>query len=307
MKTLTNSTSVSGGIARIMNDRFNARICFDANNDGGTPEAIAAAAAAKVIADAADKAAADKAAADKVIADAAAAAAAAAKGKPPTDAEAKLLKELMELKAKVKTFDGIDPEETRKLQAEKKTQEDAAKAAEIKALEAAGEFDRVKKMMADEHNRAIEALTAAAKKDNEELLLARAKINDLTIGHSFLNSNFIKTELVLPPTKARAAYGSHFEDENGTIVGYDKPAGAPARTKLVDGAGTPMDFETAMKRIVEADPDKDSIVRSKLAPGAGSTTTTTRVDSKAPVNTEIKGVNRMVAALNARDAAKKAG
>lgn len=244
--------------------------------------AAAAAAAAKVISDkaaadaaAAAKVAADKVIADKVAADAAEAARLAAAGGGLSDDAAKLLKENMKQKklleenaAKLKEFEGIDVAAVRKLLADK---------VEAEKLEAEkkGEWDRLKKMMADEH-------TTALKKAMDELAAERSaksqadgKINDLTIGSAFSSSEFVTKETVLPPSKARAIYGAHFEIEGAQIVAFDKPKGAEARTKLVDGAGQPLSFEAAVKKIVESDPDHASIRRSKLANGAGSITDST--------------------------------
>jgi len=196
-----------------------------------------------------------------------------------SDKEAELLREVMERKAKLKAaeealaaantklkeFEGIDPNEVRKLIAEKRE-------AERKAAEAAGDFERVKAMMAEEHAKEVEKIKAEAAEIKSALEAAQQRIADLTIGSAFSNSSFVAEDLVLTPAKARVVYGSHCEVEDDEVVVYDKPRGAKDRTKLVDGQGRPLRFDDAIRKLVDADPDRDSIVRSKLKEGAKSGT-----------------------------------
>lgn len=126
----------------------------------------------------------------------------------------------------------------------------------------------------------------------------QAQIVELTVGHSFDNSGFIRDEMVLTPRKARVVYGDHFDVEDGRLVGYDKPRGTGERTKLVDGKGEPLGFEEAMRKIVEIDPDRDNLLKSKLKQGADSADKKPAVVevalSKKP---EPKGISKIEAAL----------
>jgi len=277
---------------------------FDADDGtGGGGGGDAAAIAAKA---AADKAAADAA---KAAADEAAAAAAAAKDKDEklTDKEAALLKDVMkqkEARRKAeadladlnKKFDGIDPEAARAAAAAVKTREE-------EDLRKAGDFDRLKERMATEHARETEALKTANKKMADDLAANKSVVERLTLGAEFATSTFIKDELTLTPNKAKVIYGPYFEIEGTEVVGYDKPVGDQGRTKLVDASGTPFKFEEALKRLVEADPDRDQIVKSKAKPGASSSPG----PGGKPKPDEIKvvGVNRIAALLNAAQDAKK--
>ncbi|UUZ75518.1 hypothetical protein LP414_27770 [Polaromonas sp. P1(28)-13] len=54
------------------------------------------------------------------------------------------------------------------------------------------------------------------------------------------------------------------------MVGYDKPRGAANRTALIDQHGSNVDFDVSLRKIVEADPDKDHMLKSKVKAGAGS-------------------------------------
>lgn len=255
---------------------------------------------------AAAKAAADKAAAEKAAADAAKAGEGGdgdegGKGKP-SDEAAKLLKEVMEKKArikelqeaqaasvaKLKEFEGIDPVEVKKLLAERKT-------AEQRKLEEAGQWDALKKQMNDAHQTELTAKEQAIAAERAAKEAAQNKIAELTVGNSFGTSAFIRDEMALTVSKARIVYGSHFEFDGERVVGYDKPAGAKDRVQLVDGKGDPLPFEQALKKLVEADPDRDQLLKSKKQPGAGS-----RTDDKgkaADRTTELSARDKIAAGL----------
>lgn len=254
----------------------------------------------------ADKAAADKAAADKAAADKTEAEKAAADkaGNQPTDAEAKLLKEVMQKKEALKTaeaeaaaakarlaeFDGIDAAAVKKLMAEQKAAEEAQ-------LVAKGEFDTLKARMAEEHTKVTMSLQDQIKALQEQLAAKERDVDELSVGSQFSQSKFIGEETTIPPSKARALYGAHFELEDGKIVGYDKPRGSAGRAPLVDQFGNPVAFEDAMRKIIEADPDKDSLLRSKVKPGAGSESKTAK---KLPDTSQkpVGSISKISAGLN---------
>ena len=196
-------------------------------------------------------------------------------GKPkPTDKEAELIKEVMkrkqresdlkteldEMKAK---FEGIDPEEVKKIIKERKEQEDAD-------LEARGEFERLKQRMADEHKAEVTTLKDKIQELENSRNQRDGEIDSLTVGAQFAQSAFIGSELTLTASKARQLYSTHFDRVDGEIVGYDKPRGASNRTQLVNSAGEALSFDDAMRKIIEADPERDALLRSKMKPGSGS-------------------------------------
>lgn len=195
----------------------------------------------------------------------------------PSDEEAKLLKEVMKRKdseralqqkleeqsAALKQFEGIDPAAVRKLL-------DEQKAAETKALEDKGEWDRLKTRMGEEHANETKSLKDQIASLTAALGEKDSAINEMTVGSSFTGSEFINKELTLTPSKARVIYGAHFELEDGKVIGYDKPKGAANRTALVDSYGNPVGFEVALRKIVEADPDSAHLLRAGVKPGAQS-------------------------------------
>jgi hypothetical protein len=216
---------------------------------------------------------------------------------PRTDAEkAALLREVMEKKNKLrdaedrlKTFEGVDPVKYREL---------VAQAAEKERLdaEAKGDFERVKTMMAEAHSTEKQALEAELKELRAQLSKKDGTIDDLTVGNAFGSSSFISEAMVLSPTKSRVLYGSHFEIEEGRVVAYDKPRGSADRTKLVNASGDALGFDAALEKIVHADPDKKSVLRSVAKPGAGSGTTPGASKEKSAAS-NVYGVDRIRAAL----------
>lgn len=200
----------------------------------------------------------------------------------------KLAEEREQLKATLAQFEGIDVEEVKRLVTEKQ-------AAEEDKLKKAGEWDRLKAQMLEVHNREKQTLAEQLKAREDELSQLRSTIGDLTVGNAFGNSKFINNDLTIPASKARVLYGSHFDFEDGRLVGYDKPAGAKDRTMLIDGAGEPLAFEDALQKIVQSDPDYVSIAKSKIKVGANSGT---KGSDKAPeMKPDVRGVSRIAAGL----------
>jgi len=272
------------------------RIAFsppDDNGTGKTAEELAAEAAAADAAAAAAKTADDKTAEEQAAADAAAAAAAAEAGGKDKGLLAEVMakkNKIKELEANLAKFEGIDPVAVRALIDEKR-------AAELSAEEAKGNFARVKEMMVEEHGKATQTLQEQVDALTAQIAERDGTINDLTIGRSFSESTFIGDELIMPRGKARTLYSGHFEVVDGKIVGYDKPSGAKDRTELVGADGKPVSFEDAIKRIIDSDPDKDSLYRDKAKAGAGSSSKKVQVGK--PAVTTGRGVDRILASLNA--------
>lgn len=243
-------------------------------------------------------------------AEAAAAAAALAKaGTKPSDAEAKLLKDVMrqkeataaakaEAEALRKLYEGIDPDKARA---------QAVKAAddERKAAEARGEYDRILAQVAATHKVELAAAAERAGVSNASVLALQQQVADLTVGSAFSASTLVKDDLTLTSTKARVIFGTHFEFKEGRVIGYDKPAGASDRTPLVDSTGQALSFDEALSRIVEADPDRDSLRRSKMKQGAGSGSNPGAKQGQAAGEaTKLDGAARIARGLKALNLSK---
>lgn len=260
--------------------------------NGGTDDDAAAKAAA-------EKAEADKIAAEKAEADRLAAEKAGDDKDKDKTKDNGLLAEVMakknkikELEATIARFEGIDPDAVRALLDEKRK-------AELSAEEAKGNFERVKEMMAEEHTKDKKSLQDTIADLQKALEGANGTINDLTVGRSFSESKFIGEDLVLPRAKARAIYSGHFDVVDGQIVGFDKPVGAKERTQLIDAAGKPVSFDEAIKRIIDADPEKESLYRDKAKVGAGSTSQKVADPKVENKDKALFGAARILAGLNA--------
>ena len=220
----------------------------------------------------------------------------------PSEKEAALIKEVMKKKGKIKEletqlgnlnsqlkrFEGIDPEAVRELLKQKEE-------VETKKLEEKGEWEKLKQQILSAHGKEVSGLADELATVKKQLSEKDTLIEKLTIGHSFDSSKYIGEELLLTPSKARVIYGSHFDIEDGKVVGYDKPRGDSGRVQLIGGDGEPLSFEDAMKKIIDTDQDRDNLIRSKARAGAGSSTTprATPKDSKP----KPKGVSRIHAAI----------
>ncbi len=81
------------------------------------------------------------------------------------------------------------------------------------------------------------------------------------------------------------------------MVGYDKPRGAQNRTALVDQYGNAIAFDHAMRKIVEADPEKDHLLRSKVKPGAGSSSSKQGASTSTPLGKSTDPLSRIANGL----------
>lgn len=237
-------------------------------------EKAAAEAAAKEAAEkaAADKAKADQEAADKAAADKAAAdavAASAAGNEELTAAQA----EIARLQAIADKFAGLDPEAARKAIADAEVATKAAAEAEKEKLKAEGNFEKLREMQAAEAEAAIKAAQEAKEAAIAEAKAAREELVKAKVETAFANSTFLQAETILPAPHAQRLYGDHVEVENGVVIVYDKPAGADKRAKIMDSKGNALPFNDAIAKLIEADPAKDSLLKTKTVPGAASTTT----------------------------------
>ena len=233
-----------------------------------------------------------------------------------SDKEAALLKEVMEKKEalnkarqqatqaetqakelsdRLAKFDGIDLDQVKQLLQEKQDRETAE-------LEKKGEWERVKSTMAEQHQKELDKVKAESGSKATELADELSKrdrqIHELTIGRSFSESNFIRESLTLTANKARVIYGSHFELKDGKVTAYDKPTGSEDRTPLVDGNGEPLNFEKAIEKLVELDPDRDNLLKSKIRAGAGSENDPNAGRNKDK-GTQLRGKDRIQAAIAA--------
>ncbi len=247
----------------------------------------------------------DQATLDKADADAATVIAAKTESEKSkvTDAEAKLLKEVMDKKAALtKTKEELTAAKTILAQLEELGGVDALKAlalekkdTDAKKLEEKGEWSRLKQQMNDEHGKVLTDKVNQIEGAIQENKKLQEQISDLTVGSAFATSTFIKEGLIMPISKVKTLYGGHFEFKDGAVVAYDKPVGYAERTLFVDAKGDPLGFDLAMAKIIDADPDREHLLKSKAKAGAGSTTIT-KTKAATDLN-NLRGSERVSAAL----------
>lgn len=223
----------------------------------------------------------------------------------PSDAEAKLLKEVMALKEKQKLADA-ELKAFKDAAGESKPEDlkaliEAKKAADLAALEKRGEYDRILEQVKTEHAKAIETLQAEL--DATKLLVSQKDdtLVELTVGRSFSESVFIREKSVLPASIARNQFGSHVDIVDGAAVVYDKPRGSAERTPLVGADGKAKSFEDGIAALYAAHPDHASLIKAQGKPGAGSQNAD--LGGKKPENqkTEVSGVGRIALGLNKKN------
>lgn len=230
-----------------------------------------------------------------------------ANGNKPSDAEAKLLKELMEYKGKAKTA-AEELKAYKDAAGESKPEElkaliEAKKAAEREALEKRGEYDRVLEQVKGEHAKELETLRKQLEEKN--LLLSQRDENlvELTVGRAFSESPFIREKSILPASIARKEFGAHVDLVDGIPVVYDKPRGAAERTPLVGGDGKPKSFEDGIAALYASHPEAASMIRTTAKPGARSQNED--LGGKKPGDEGNKavpvGAGRIAAALKAKE------
>ncbi|MPS48543.1 MAG: hypothetical protein E2592_06050 [Methylobacillus sp.] len=188
---------------------------------------------------------------------------------------------------RLKAFEGIDPEKVRELLAEKSK-------AEAEQLEAKGQWDKLKAQMVEAHTSEVNTLKGANSDLEAKLKAANGQIAELTVGQKFSNSTFISEKTLLTPSKARKIYGEHFDiQEDGSVVAFDKPRGDAKRVPLVDSVGDNLGFDAAIKKLVEADPDRDHILKSDVKPGSNSRTEKGKSSQKQEGDESAVGKNRI--------------
>ena len=158
--------------------------------------------------------------------------------------------------AKLKAFNGIDDAEAAK-----------------KALGIVKNLDEKKLVDAGK----VEEVKAAAIKATEEKYapivqkaekLEKDLYNEM-IGGAFARSKFISDKLAIPSDLVQARFGSQFEIKDGKIVAKD------ANGNPIYSRGKPgeiADFDEALGIIVDAYPQKDSILKGKSGGGTGVST-----------------------------------
>lgn len=154
---------------------------------------------------------------------------------------------------KLKEYDGLDPAEARNAL-------EQIKNIDRKKLVDAGEVEKVKSEIAKGYETKLAELENKFKEAESQLYQEK-------IGGSFARSKFITDKMAIPADFVQARFGDQFKIEEGKIVAYDKSG-----SKIYSRAkpGELADFDEALEILVDAYPQKDSILKGSGASGAGT-------------------------------------
>jgi len=171
------------------------------------------------------------------------------------NSEAKGHREAKETAEKaLKAFEGIsDPEAALRAMTTLKNLDD-------KKLVDAGEVEKVKA-------EAIKAVRAEFEPIVKERDSLKGELYGEKIGGSFARSKFIADKIAIPSDLLQARFGNNFEIKDGKIVAKDHAGNAIySRAK----PGEVADFEEAIEMLVDAYPQKDSIMKGTGSSGSGA-------------------------------------
>jgi hypothetical protein len=189
-----------------------------------------------------------------------------------------LRKQLEELQAQTARFQGLDPDKAREAIKVAEEADKARVAAEKEKAKAEGNFEKLRELQQAEAEALVNSAKEEAERAKAEAEAARQELARAKVETAFANSKFLQEETILSGPKAQRLFADHVEIEDGKVVVYDAPAGSNRRAQIMDAKGNPLSFNDAIKKVIENDPDKDTLLRTKTKPGAGSSTT----DGKSP-------------------------
>jgi hypothetical protein len=169
------------------------------------------------------------------------------------NAEAKTHREGKEVaEAALKAFEGLDAAAAKDAISKLKTIDD-------KKLIDAGEVEKVKA----EAIKAIEEKYAPVLKERDDL---KTLLDNEMIGGSFARSKFAAEKLAIPADFVQSRFEKNFKREDGKVVGHDQ-----AGNKIYSKArpGELADFDEALEILVDAYPQKASILKGNGHSGGG--------------------------------------
>lgn len=162
--------------------------------------------------------------------------------------------QLAELKAKLKSYDGIDdPESARKAL-------DMISKLDQKKLVEVGEIDRVRAEIA----KGYEAKLGDATKERDSL---REELYNERVGGAFSRSKVISEKFAVPPDMIQARFGENFGIDGGKLYAVDSNG-----NKLYSRVrpGELADFDEALTILVEQYPYRDQILKGTGSSGSGA-------------------------------------
>jgi len=156
------------------------------------------------------------------------------------------------LEKKLKAYDGLDAEQAR--QAITKLAD-----VDLSKMIDKGEIDKVKAQIQSEYNTLMEEKDGAIGK-------LQSEIDGMKID-SIFNSKFVQESVAVPHDMFQASFRNNFKVEDGKINAYDKSGN---RLMSKEHIGEPASPEEALKLLVDAHPQKDTILKADIGNGSGS-------------------------------------
>jgi len=171
------------------------------------------------------------------------------------NAEAKSHREAKQsAEEKLKTYGDLDPEIARKAI-------ETVKKFDAKKLIDSGEVDKLKSDISNEFKGQL------TEKDGLINQL-QSKIDGMTIDRIFDNSQFIKNNIAVPEDMFQASFRNNFKvNEDGKIEAFDKSGN---RIMSKEKVGEYADPEESLRILVEAHPQKDTILKANIGSGSGN-------------------------------------
>ena len=169
-------------------------------------------------------------------------------------------------------FKGIDPDVAKANAKKVSDAEEAARVSERAQAEAEGNFERLREIQNEEFQAQIAEERALRVASDEAATKAVQALTSAQLRSSFATSKFFSDETILGAGKAERLYADYVDVKDGVPIVYDAPRGAAKRTMFMDGKGNPLPFEAGIKKVFDADPDKDTFLKSKVKPGNSSKT-----------------------------------
>jgi hypothetical protein len=188
--------------------------------------------------------------------------------------------ELEAARARLAEFEGIDAAQAREnakkvadAEKAKKEAEKAAKEAERARAQAENDVEALRRIQNEEHKAELDRIAAERDAERTRAQSVEAELTRVRTENAFNGSKFINEETILTGAKAQRLFGDYVEVEDGKVVVYDAPRGEAKRARVQDSKGNSLSFNEAIAKVINADPDKDSLLKSKTKPGAGTSTT----------------------------------
>ena len=153
----------------------------------------------------------------------------------------------------LKRFDGLDAEAARKAL-------EIVSKLDAKTLVDAGKMDELKAQLSTQYQ------TTLGQKDDEYKKL-RVEFDAERINSVFSVSQFIRDNIAVPVEMFQDTFGKNFKVEDGKIVAHDRSGNRLMSKTRVGEEANP---DEALEYLVEAYPQKNSILKASVGSGSGS-------------------------------------